>query len=114
MSKRLRKAAARSLAALALAAGMMAPVTPASAEVFRGYGSYGYWSPGWGWRGGYYDWRGAVAAGLASGFALGTLAGLVSAYGPPYYGYSGCYWQNQPAYDAWGNFMGYHPVEVCY
>ena len=49
---------------------------------------------------------------MIGGLALGALAGSAYAYGPAYYGR--CYWQNQPAYDAWGNFAGYQPVQVCY
>ena len=63
----------------------------------------GYWGGGWG---------GPVAAGVIGGLALGALAGSAYAYGPAYYGR--CYWQNQPAYDGWGNFAGYQPVQVCY
>ena len=66
--------------------------------------------------GGYYGggWGGPVAAGVIGGLALGALAGSAYGYGPAYYGYGRCYWQNQPAYDAWGNFSGYQPVQVCY
>jgi hypothetical protein len=68
---------------------------------------YGY---GPGWYGG--GWGGPVAAGILGGLALGALAGSAYAYGPAYYGR--CYWQSQPAYDAWGNFAGYQPIQVCY
>jgi hypothetical protein len=98
-----------SLAALTLVTGFMTSATPAQARWYRGY-----WYPGNGWYGGYNDWGGAVAAGVIGGLALGALAGSAYAYGPTYYGYGGCYWQNRPAYDSWGNFMGYQPVEVCY
>jgi hypothetical protein len=54
---------------------------------------------------------GPVAAGVLGGLALGALAGSAYAYGPGYYGR--CYVQNQPAYDGWGNFAGYQPVQVC-
>jgi hypothetical protein len=49
---------------------------------------------------------------VLGGLALGALAGSAYAYGPAYYG--GCNWQNQPAYDGWGNFFGYQPIQVCY
>ncbi|MBO0734721.1 MAG: hypothetical protein J2P49_10505, partial [Methylocapsa sp.] len=61
---------------------------------------------GWGW-------GAPVAAGVATGLALGALAGAAASY--PYYGYyGGCSWQNRPVYDSWGNFAGYAPVQVCY
>jgi hypothetical protein len=107
MRSRLKKAGVFGLAALTIAASTAASVTPAAAQRWH---RHGYWGPGWGWHRGY-DWGGAVAAGVLGGLALGALAG--SAYAYPY-SYGGCYWQSQPAYDAWGNFMGYHLVEVCY
>jgi hypothetical protein len=107
MTSPSKKAAIGSLAALTLAVGVLAGPTPASAW------HYGYWYP-YGRHGGYHDWGGAVAAGVLGGVALGALAGSAYAYGPAFYSYGGCYWQNQPAYDGWGNFVGYQPVEVCY
>jgi hypothetical protein len=62
------------------------------------------------------DWVGPAVAGAIGGLALGALAGSAAA---PYYGYGpgysgGCYWQRRPAYDPWGRFVGYAPVQVCY
>ncbi|PNG27176.1 hypothetical protein CR492_03535, partial [Methylocella silvestris] len=71
------------------------------------------WGGGWrgaGWRGGGWGWGGPAAVGIASGLALGALAGSAG----PAYGYGGCYLQNQPVYDSWGQFAGYQRVRVCY
>jgi hypothetical protein len=123
MTSLLRKAAIGAVAALTLGAGVTSTATPSRAQGWHGHGWHrgghgGYWrgGRGYGWRGGYYGggWGGPVAAGVIGGLALGALAGSAYAYGPAYYGYGGCYWQNQPAYDAWGNFSGYQPVQVCY
>jgi hypothetical protein len=110
MPSMLRKAAIGASAALILGASITATATPSLAQGWHGHGWHG------GWRGG--GWGGPVAAGVIGGLALGALAGSAYAYGPAYaYGqayYGRCYWQNQPAYDAWGNFSGYQPVQVCY
>jgi hypothetical protein len=57
-----------------------------------------------------------VAAGVIGGLALGAVAASAAnpyyGYGPYYYG--GCYPQRQPAYDAYGHFLGYQTVRVCY
>jgi hypothetical protein len=125
---RLRKAAIGAVAALTLGAGVTATATPSLAQGWHGHswhgggwrggGRGGYWrgGRGYGWGGGYYGggWGAPVAAGVIGGLALGALAGSAYGYGPAYYGYGRCYWQNQPAYDAWGNFSGYQPVQVCY
>ena len=95
MTRMLRKAAIGASAALTLGAGIAATATPSMAQ---------------GWHGG--GWGGPVAAGVLGGLALGALAGSAYAHGPGYYGR--CYVQNRPAYDGWGNFAGYQPVQVCY
>jgi hypothetical protein len=110
----LRKATIGAVAALTLGAGVTATATPSMAQGWHGGGWYG--GRGYGWGGGYYGggWGGPVAAGVViGGLALGAFAGSAYAYGPAYY-YGRCYWQNQVAYDAWGNFSGYQPVQVCY
>ncbi len=109
MTSKLKKAAIGALAALTLGAGVTAAATPSAAQGWRS----GYrWHAGY-WRGGYYGWGAApVVAGVIGGLALGALAAVPYAYGPAYYG--GCYWQNRPVYDAWGNFAGYAPVQACY
>jgi hypothetical protein len=114
MTNRLRKATIGALAALTLGAGVTATATPSAAQGWRGGYRWhtGYWHPGYGWRNRYYGWGGPVAAGVIGGLALGALAGAAYANGPVYYG--GCYWQNQPVYDSWGNFAGYAPVQACY
>ncbi len=71
----------------------------------------GYWrGGGWGWGGG---WGAPVAAGVLGGLAVGAIAASAYPYGP-YGGYGGCYLQNQPIYNGWGQFVGYRPVRVCY
>lgn len=117
MTIKSSKAMIGTLAALTFAAGLMAAAPPAAAQRWRGgYDRWhaGYWHRGHGWHGGYggyYDWGGPVAAAFTGGFAYGALAGSAYAYGPAYYG--GCFWQNRPVYDAWGNFAGYAPVQAC-
>lgn len=103
---RISRAAAGALGALAMAASVAASATPAEAGYYR------HWYRGYGWNGRHHNWGGAVAAGVLGGLALGALAGATYAYGPNYYG--ACSWQNRPVYDAWGNFAGYAPVQVCY
>jgi len=112
MTSKLRKAAISTIAALILGAGITATATPSMAEGWHGHGWHGgYWHGGY-WHGGGWGWGGPVAAGVLGGLALGALAGSAYAYGPGYYGR--CYVQNQPAYDGWGNFVGYQPVQACY
>jgi hypothetical protein len=106
MIRVLRKTAIVVVAALTVSAGITAAATPSMAQGWhRGWG-------GWGWRHGGWGWGGPVAAGVIGGLALGALASSAYAHGPYYYG--GCYWQNRPVYDSWGNFAGYTPVQVCY
>jgi hypothetical protein len=112
MTSMLRKAAIGASAALTLGASIATTATPAMAQGWPGHGWHGGgWHGGWhGWHDG--GWGGPVAAGVLGGLALGAIAGSAYAYGPAYYGR--CYWHNQPAYDGWGNFAGYQPVQVCY
>jgi hypothetical protein len=114
MTGMLRKVAISTVAALTLGAGVTATATPSAAQGWHGPGWHGGGWHGAYWRGGYWGggWGGPVAAGVLGGLALGALAGTAYAYGPGYYG--GCYVQNQAAYDGWGNFVGYQPVQVCY
>jgi hypothetical protein len=116
MTTKLRKAAVGALAALTIGAGLAATATPSAAQGWRGGGGYrwhtGYWHRGYGWGGGY-GWGEPLAVGAIGGFTLGALTGAAYAYGPAYYG-GGCYLQNRPVYDSWGNFAGYSPVQVCY
>ena len=106
MTSMLRKAAISTIAALTLGAGITATATPSAAQGWYGHRRHHGYS-----HRGYNDWGGAAAAGILGGLALGALAGSAYAHGPAYSG--GCYWQNQPAYDGWGNFAGYQPVQVC-
>jgi hypothetical protein len=64
------------------------------------------------WHGHHRHWAGpAAAAGIIGGLALGALAASAYTYGP-YPG--GCVWRKQRTYDAWGRFVGFQPVQVCY
>jgi hypothetical protein len=127
-----RKIVLGTVAALALAT--MVP-GEASAQ-WRGGGWHGGgggwhgggWGGGWrggGWHGGS-SWVGpAVAAGIG-GLALGALAAGAAnpyyyGYSTPYYGYgygpayyNGCTWRRGATYDAWGRFVGYRNMQVCY
>jgi len=98
MTSKLRKAAVRALAALTLWAGLMATATAADAK---------HWRAGPRWHAGYWYWGAPVATGVA----LGAVLVCAYAYGPVYYS---CGWQNRPVYDAWGNFAGFAPVQMCY
>lgn len=121
MSSIVKKAAGAAFAALTFGLAITATATPSTAQGWRGGGG---WHGGGYWRGGrwYGGWGGPFAAGVIGGLAVGALAGAAYPYGPypygpypygPYYG-RGCYMQNQPAYDAWGNFVGYQAVQACY
>lgn len=117
MTGMARKAAVGALVALTLGAGMTATAMPVLAQGWHGHGWHGggwhggYWNGGQ-WYGGGWGWGGPAAAGVIGGLALGALAASAYSYGPGYY--RGCYWQNQPIYDSWGNFAGYQPIQVCY
>jgi len=110
--------AAAALAGAVLVGGAVAvQTTPAEAGASTGTWKYG--APYRGYRGGYtyrggYGYRpyrryggGAVAAGVATGLALGAAA-AAPYYGYPAYGaapvYGGdCYLVDRRGYDAWGN-----------
>jgi hypothetical protein len=113
MITRVKTAFTGAIAALLFGAGISADTPPAAAQGWHrgGYRFHaGYWYPGYGWGGGYYyGWGAPVAVGLVAGAALAAPA---YAYGPVYYG--GCYWQNRPVYDSWGNLAGFAPVQACY
>jgi len=110
MVKTIRAGLGGSLAALALAGGLMA-ATPAAADGWHGHG--GYW------------WGPAVAFG-ALGLATGAM--IAASQQPYYYGYyyppaypadypppppdSSC-WGVRPVYDSQGHYLGRHPVDLC-
>jgi hypothetical protein len=118
------------VAGLTLATGGLAlSTTPAEAGARTG--TWKYYNPGYrggyAYRGGYgyrphYGYRrgyggGAVAAGLATGLALGALGAAAAApsygYAPVYGGYApACYWTRQAGYDYWGNYV-VRRVQVC-
>jgi hypothetical protein len=79
-----------------------------------GWGHAVWGGGGWGrggWGGGGY-WAGAALTGLAVGAAA---ASYPYGYGYGYGNYYGGCVARQPAYDAWGNFIGYQRVYVpCY
>lgn len=112
MASRLKRAAALALAALTFGGAAAASADPSMAGGRHGGGWHG---GGWGWqRAGGWGWAGpAAAAGFAAGLAAGAIAGPPYIYRPGAYS-GGCYWQNRPFYDAWGNFIGYRAVQFCY
>jgi hypothetical protein len=64
-----------------------------------GHWSHGYWHNGW--------WGPAVVAGVAAGaFATYPCWGG--------YGYDNGCWAYEPAYDAFGNYLGQQYVNICY
>jgi hypothetical protein len=96
----MKKTYATAIAALAIGASALLPVTPASAD-----------SAG-----------AAVAAGIG-GFALGAIAGG-AARPAPYYGpvYAApvydappvhCWRERRPLFDEYGEVVGYRPQRVC-
>ncbi len=117
-----RKIFTGAIAALALTATFAATVTPAEAgqrHRHRGGGN-----------------GGAIAAGIIGGLALGALAAGAAhaspSYGAPrYYShsysrpvtyaspvyvgqtYDVCYRKQRPAFNRWGDFIGYRIVTVC-
>jgi hypothetical protein len=93
MRASLKKSIAVSLAALTLVAGLSASVTPAAAFPMGPHHHFG----GFGW-------------GLGVGLGLGVLGGIAAAQ--PGYGYGSCI-RYRPAYDAWGNYIGPRPVNIC-
>lgn len=112
----IRKALSSTITALVLGATVIVSAAPASAD-WRGNHRHG----GRGGNGG------AIAAGIIGGLALGALAAGAAradtrrsyyapapAYAPvESYSYGGCYDIEKPAYNRWGQFVGYRLVTVC-
>jgi len=96
MNPTFKKSLTASIAAVAIGL-TIASTSPASAG---------------GWN---HNWNGPVAAGVVGGLALGAIANG-GGYAPAYYDapvYGECYVTRRPAYDNWGNFVGYRRVRVC-
>ena len=139
---RISKTIVAGISALAMAAAVVLPTTPASAAGFRaaaafhGGGFHGGWGGG-GWRGGGWHgggwggrgvwhsgyWRGgnwyggwwgpAVAAGVLTGAAIASYP-----YWGGGYGYGGMVMaaaagRYRPTYDGYGNYLGQQAVNVC-
>ena len=119
---RISKTIVAGVSALAMAAVVVLPTTPASAAGWGGWHGGGFHGGGWHgggwagrgvwhggyWRGGYWNngwWGPAVAAGVLTGAAIASY---------PYWGggYGGC-WQVRPTYDGYGNYLGDQSVNVC-
>ncbi|MDH7798129.1 MULTISPECIES: hypothetical protein [unclassified Beijerinckia] len=104
MSSIIRKTVTAAVAALALGSAMVATSTSADA--------------GWRGRGG---WGVPVAAGVIGGLALGAIAAQAAqpryydapAYYPVAEPQAYCYVDRRPAYNAYGDFIGWRPVRVC-
>lgn len=109
MRNAISKLLTTGVAALSLTASVIATADPAAAGYWHGGGWHaggwhgGGWHGGWrrGWYGGAGWWGPAVVGGLAAG-------ALVAA---PYYE-GGCY-AYRPMYDAYGNYLGRHLVNIC-
>jgi hypothetical protein len=110
MQKAISKMLIAALATVSLTASIVATTEPAAAGNWHGGGGWhgggwhggGWHGGGWhggGWHGGW--WGPAVVGGLAAGALLAA----------PYYGGS-CY-VSGPAYDAYGNYLGQQPVNMC-
>jgi hypothetical protein len=63
------------------------------------------------------DVAAGVAAGVLGGLAIGAIASQPPAYEPaPVYAApppAECWYERQPLYDRWGNFLRYRHVRVC-
>ena len=112
---KIRSLLTGTITALALGATVLVTATPASAD-WRGHRRHGGHGGGKG---------AAIAAGIIGGLALGALAAGAAradtrrsyhapapAYAPSY-SYGGCYDIEKPAYNRWGQFLGYRLVTVC-
>ena len=104
MRNAIPKALVAGVTALSLTASVFG-ATPAAAEGryvhhWRGhYGHYGHWRGGSGWLGP------AIIGGLAAGALLSA---------PHYtYGYGSSCYAYAPTYDAYGDYIGQQPVNVC-
>ena len=104
-------------------------VSTAPAEAGASTGTWRYGTPyrGYGYRP-YYGYRrgyggGAVAAGVATGLAVGALAASTPSYAYPAYGYPAygypapvyggdCYWVSRRVVDDWGQVF-IRRVQVC-
>ena len=100
MRASLKKTVAGSLAALTLAFALAGAATPASATPFHP-GFHGGWHRGWGGP--------ALGLGIA-GLAAGA---IIASQGPYYNGYNNGCTGYAPIYDAYGNYLGQRPVNVC-
>lgn len=98
-------ASAMPLALAGASAGSMEPmiqqVRSRQVRVYRPGPRVVYRNRGWN--------RGAVIGGAA---ALGVL-GAAAVAAPYYNGGYGCYIQQRPVYDSWGQYMGVQNVRVC-
>ena len=119
MSASLKKTVVGSLAALVFGISTVVSVAPALAQAplhphpggghppVGAHGGHGFGGGGGHWHGG--GW-GPAAVGLG---VLGLAAGAaIASQGPGYYGDDGCV-AYRPIYDAYGNYMGRRPVNVC-
>ena len=109
---RISKTLVAGISALAMAAAIVLPTTPASAGGWRAGGFHGGGFHGGGWGGG--GWAGpAIVGGLAAGALLAAPYAYGYGYGPyGYGGYGGCR-SYAPIYDAYGNYIGQQPVYGC-
>ena len=119
MRNTIAKATIAGLTALSLAGSLIATTEPAASANFRGGGGFhgGGFRGGWhggGFRGGWHGggFRGGWAGpAIVGGLAAGALLAAPYAYGYGYGGY-GCT-SYQPIYDAYGQYIGQQPVNVC-
>jgi len=108
----------KAIAATAVAALLTGATASESFAAFR-TGGGGWHGGGGGWRGGGYrggGWGGGgwYGGGWGPAIGLGVLGGLTAGAiaGSYYNGYGGCI-QYQPAYDAYGNYVGSQAINVC-
>ena len=131
---RISKTLVAGISALAMAAAVVLPTTPASAGGWRAGGFHGggfmaaagmaaagtaaagavaaFGMAATGAAANWYDgwWGPAIAAGVIGGAAIASYPYWGGGYG---YGYGGGCWQVRPTYDAYGNFLGQQSVNVC-
>jgi hypothetical protein len=101
MNANARKRAAGRLVALVLAGVGAASSTTASAQYYHRY-YRGYARP-----------AGLGLAGVAAGATVGTEAPPLLAAPYAYAPGPRCHMAQVPAYDEWGRFAGYGPIQIC-
>ena len=103
MRNAIPKALVAGVTALSLAASVFG-ATPAAADGRGWHGHYGHWH---GYNGRWHSGSGWLGPAIIGGLAAGALLAA------PHYGYGGSCYAYAPTYDAYGDYIGQQPVNVC-